>query len=370
MSSISRRTWLRNSLLASSAAVIPIAYSTEDRLYLQKLDKTLRLHWNENPCGPSPMARKALGEMISSANQYPDDLVDNLYSDLAGVLNVAENQIGLTAGSTEVLTLLGQHVALVEGEILSPWPSFPTLMMHGERLGATVKKVDLDLDQRLDLEALHDAITPSTTLIFVCNPNNPTSTEVEPEQLKSFCRSVPKDVMILVDEAYIEYSSHGTSASMIPLIDELSNLIVCRTFSKAHGLAGLRLGYAVSQEQNVKAVRDRHPGGNFSMNAAAVMAATASLKDTSFIDMVVAKTAEGKAILSKALSNWNVRYSTSSTNFMYVEQKMFSPSIVEDLADQNILITKWPTMTDHIRISIQEPEDMQSFVRALEGQLI
>ncbi len=369
MTYISRRSWLRNSLLASSAAILPGVLSAADHQHLNALNKTLRLHWNENPWGPSPKARKALQQMVTSANHYPDELVEKLYRKLAQKLGVQEEQIGLTAGSTEVLTLLGQHVAMVDGEILSPWPSFPTMLMHGERLGATVKKVPLDEHDRIDLTALHAAITDQTTLVFVCNPNNPSSTEVPAQDLRDFCRKVPTDVMILVDEAYIEYSEQGESSSVIDLIKELPNLIVCRTFSKAHGLAGLRLGYAVAQKQNIQAVRDRHPGGDFSMNVAATVAATASLDDPDFIDMVVKKTAEGKEILSSALTNWGLKYAESATNFMYLPDAPFKEKLVENLSSKNVLITKWPSMTDHIRISIQKPEEMESFVKILKGQL-
>ena len=121
----------------------------------------------------------------------------------------------MTCGSTEVLSLLGQHVGLLKGEVVTPWPTFPTLMMFAETAGGSAKHVDLTSEQLVDLDAVYASISPNTRMVFICNPNNPTSTEVSPEALRRFCRRVPSDVMICVDEAYIEYSKGGVDSSVV-----------------------------------------------------------------------------------------------------------------------------------------------------------
>ncbi len=204
-----------------------------------------------------------------------------------------------TAGSTEILSLLGQHVGLIKGEILLPWPSFPTMANFGEICGASIRKVDIGKDDRIDLKKLLLSINDQTSLIFICNPNNPTSTEVDNDELKSFCRSVPQNVLICIDEAYIEYSVKGASGSLVFMIHELPNLVISRTFSKVYGLAGLRIGYAVSHESNITALRKRHTGWELSAGTAPLIGAMTTLEDPEFVQHCVQKNKEGRRIVYK-----------------------------------------------------------------------
>lgn len=370
MQNISRRKWLQKSLFASSAVLIGSRASAFD--FLEKPTSTyafqeiLRLNWNENPYGPSQSALEAATKALGSANRYPDELNNKLSAAIASKLGVNKDEVMLTAGSTEVLSLLGQHAGLLSGEIVTPWPSFPTLMHFGEVSGASVKHVALDKEERLDLNAVLKSIGPNTRLLFICNPNNPTSTEVDPESLMSFCRSVPDNVLICVDEAYIEFSIHGTKASMMPLVHELSNLVVCRTFSKAYGLAGMRLGYAVSQKANIQELSKRHNGYGMATSVASVAGALAALEDPGFIKMCVTENAKGRQILYDAFDQWEVAYNKSSTNFVYARAEHFAPNVVDKLREQNVMITKWPIMKNNIRISIGKPEDMSQFVKIVE----
>ena len=185
----------------------------------------------QNPFGPSEKAVQAVAEVMAKANRYPDDMVAELKGILAKKYAVENNQVLLTNGSTEILGLVGQQAGANRGEIVIPWPSFPTIAMFGMGSGATIKKVPLDNKNRIDLDQTLAAISDKTKVVFICNPNNPTSTEVDNAALKAFCRAVPKNVLVFVDEAYIEFSKLGAAGSMIPLVNELSNLMVCRTFS-------------------------------------------------------------------------------------------------------------------------------------------
>lgn len=329
------------------------------------------LNWNENPYGPSDKTYRAMVEGLRLSNRYPDTKIVELKELIAAENNIKTEEILITSGSTEVLSLMGQHVGLKKGEILSPWPSFPTLLMFGERCGASVQKIPLNEKYQLDLNRLKDAISEKTDLVFICNPNNPTSTEVDTEELKAFCREVPEDVIILIDEAYIEYSQRGKAGSMIPLVKELPNLVVSRTFSKAHGLAGMRIGYACSQKQNIEALRKRYIGLEFCTGRASAVAAISSFNDPDFIKFCVEKNAMGRKILYDAFDEWGVSYSQSSTNFVYVKSNRFVADIVGRLKEEKqILITKWPSMKEHIRISISRPEHMRQFVQEGKEYLI
>lgn len=373
---INRREWLQQSLLASGTLLLagaPIAQGCaserQDNPDIQEGD-VLLLNWNENPYGPSESAVKAVNDAMRYANRYPDEASEELKNKLAAQFGLKKGNVFLTAGSTEVLSLLGQHVGLQQGEIVTPYPTFPTALRFGERSGATIKKVSLDKDERLELDATLKAISSNTRMVFICNPNNPTGTEVATNDLKAFCRQVPDDVLICVDEAYIEYSNAGLSGSMVGLVNELPNLVVVRTFSKTYGLAGLRLGYAISQASNIEALSRRHIGFELSTGWPALVAASATMDDQSFIDMCVKKNNEGKQIVYDAFDDWGVKYCPSSTNFIYARHEHFEKNVVDYLEARGILITKWPDMTDHIRISISKPDHMRTFVEVVKDFLV
>lgn len=373
--SLNRRQWLQQSLLASASVLLagaPIAQgcASERPREAQNTDGLILLNWNENPYGPSQTAIKAVNEAMKFANRYPDEIANSLKIKLAERNNLDVSNFLLTAGSTEVLSLLGQHVGLQKGEIVAPSPTFPTALRFGAQAGATVKKVDLDANDRIDLDSTLNAITDRTKMVFICNPNNPTGTEVETEDLKAFCRKVPNDVLICVDEAYIEYSNAGLKGSMVSLIEELPNLVVCRTFSKAYGLAGLRMGYAISHSKNIDALRRRHLGFELSAGWPPLIAADASLDDPEFINSCVEKNQEGKQIVYNAYDKWGVSYNQSSTNFVYARDDRFENNLINKMRDRGILITKWPSMTNHIRVSIGKPEQMKRFVEVASDFLV
>ncbi len=371
MAQISRRKWFRSSLLAGGGMLLgapAMAKVRADEEWLAWSD-LLKLNWNENPYGPPQGAMAALTQALPQANRYPDQRVDELKAKLGARHGLTASEILITAGSTEILSLLGQHVGLAEGQIITPWPSFPTMIYFGQACGAQVKKVPLR-NNRLDLPRVLEQITDQTTLAFICNPNNPTSTEVARADLLSFCRDVPSHVLVCVDEAYIEFSSQGSQGSVATLVGSMPNLIVCRTFSKAYGLAGLRIGYAISQRKNIEAIRRRHLGWELSTGLAPLVAAEAALVDDDFVNMVVARNEEGRQILYDAFKRWEVAHAASSTNFVYARSDRFVSSLVDQLKTHKVLITKWPDMHDHIRISIGTPQQMHRFVDLAEQYLI
>lgn len=370
-----RRQWLRTSLLAGPTLLLGNQLFARDAFpnvtNAPNWEPYLRLNWNENPYGPSEKAKEALRRMIEVANHYPDPEVAALKKMLADKHNLGTGNFLITAGSTELLALLGQHVALKKGEILTPWPSFPTMMMFAEPAGATIRKIPMPDNGVIDLDKVSAAITKDTSLVFICNPNNPSSTEVDTEALKAFCKKVPNDVLICIDEAYIEYSSKGEAGSMVSLVNALPNLVICRTFSKAHGLAGLRIGYGISQRHNIDALRKRHLGFELAAGIAPIEAAKASLQDPGFLKRVINKNQEGREIVYAAFNKWGVDYYPSATNFIYARSGHFDNGIVQKIKRDNILITQWPDiMQGFLRITVSRPQEMEMFVKAAKGYLV
>ena len=369
MSTLNRRQWLQRSLLAGTG----LMFTAQGPIWAKALQginnpdhPLLKLNWNENPLGPPSSAVQAVIQGITEANRYPDPKIDALKVSIAQRNGLKKDQVMISAGSTELLSLLGQHVGLQKGEILTPWPSFPTLIRFGELCGAKIKKVDLGTHGIIDLNAIKENITATTTLVFICNPNNPTSTELPADDLIQFLKDVPETVLVCVDEAYLEYTQNGKDSSVVKLVDQLPNLIICRTFSKAYGLAGLRIGYALSQKQNIDALRTRHLGFEISAGLAPVLGAQASLDDEEFLTKCVTENQKGREILYAAFNNWGVDHYKSATNFVYAKSNRFDPQVVVKLREENILISQWPDiMTGHLRVSIGKSEEMEQFVASL-----
>jgi len=374
MDSMNRRNWLQKSLLTSTTLLTGGAVVRPFHQYHKPINLTeefLPLHWNENPYGPSKLAIEAVKNIAKSGHRYPDDTVQDLKEKIAQNHDLLDENVMITAGSTELLSLLGQHAGLKGGEIITPWASFPTLIRFGQRTGATISKVPLSPNNTLDLDSVLNSISDKTSLVFICNPNNPTSTEVENEMLRNFCKKVPKHVLIVVDEAYIEFSKLGGQGSMVSLVSELSNLIVCRTFSKAYGLAGFRIGYGISQSDNIRALRNRHLGFELSAGIAPLAAAISAMGDQEHLDLVINKNQLGREIVYSAFDKWGVAYNDSSTNFLYAKSNRFEADLVSKLKTDKILITKWPgIMKDHVRISISKPEHMERFVSSASKYLL
>ena len=365
---INRRDWIQTSLLASATVLLPTLRFKPSQIEKELGDQVLRLHWNENPFGPPESVLEKVKAAAANCNLYWDVALENLANDLAAKQGLSKENYYITSGSTEILSLLGQQVGLMKGEILTPWPSFPTMMIFGERCGASVKKVSLNAND-IDLGQIKDGISDKTKLIFICNPNNPTSTEVNNAELRAFIKGVPANIFVVIDEAYIEFSTLGEQGSVVKMIKDHPNLIVCRTFSKAYGCAGFRIGYAISQSENIKALAQQHPSFGMSPGLIPAIAAQAALKDDAFVKHTVNQTNIGKAKVYKAFDQWGVDYETSSTNFIYAKEDRFVPDFKAKLLDKNIKITKWGLMKDHVRISVGKPEWMQKFLENAEELL-
>ena len=249
---LSRRLWIQRTAMA--AAVLPIAkwydpyrqdskYYSPSQLYAAG---SIRLNSNENAYGPSDAARQAIMESLSEANRYPRQFISALKEEIAKREGLTVDHVMLTAGSTELLGLAGLYFGLHGGELLACHPTFDFLMVYAERLGCKWARTPVDENFQYDLNALSKLTGKDTKLIFICNPNNPTGVEIPHHDLKMFCEEYASKYPVYMDEAYLELSPSGKGMSMSKLLSSHSKLIVARTFSKVHGLAGMRIGYALA----------------------------------------------------------------------------------------------------------------------------
>jgi histidinol-phosphate aminotransferase len=275
-----------------------------------------KLSSNENPYPPLPSVLEALDEGLAEINRYPDFGAAALVEAIAARFAVRPGQVGLGTGSVGVAQQLVQSTAGPGDEVLYAWRSFEAYPIITQISGATSVQVPLTDGDVHDLDAMAAAITDKTTLVFVCNPNNPTGTAVGKTELERFLDRVPEDVLVVIDEAYTEFVRNADIPDGIELYRDRPNVAVLRTFSKAYGLAGLRVGYAVAHEPVAAALRAT--AVPFGVSTVAQVAAVASLRaEKALMERVDALVKERFRVYEALLAaGWNVP--VSEANFVWL----------------------------------------------------
>ncbi len=369
----SRRKWLRSIALAS--VTFPMTQSITSDFILQKasdfetIDK-IKLSSNENPYGPSEKAKAAILESLSVGNRYPNALRNELKEELAKKENLTKDHILLSAGSSEILSILGLWLAHKKGNYVTTKMTFPILMMCTETYDVKWKKVDLDANFKIDLNRLEDAVDEKTDAIYLCNPNNPTATAIEPSDLENFCKQIKSHQIILIDEAYIEYTEGGLKNSMAKLIQAYPNILIIRTFSKIYGLAGMRIGYALGNPLLIQELKSQFIISESCVSSAGLAAAIASLKDQSFVKDSYRKNRDTRKYITDHFDKWGVPYAPSQTNFIYYPIDQFEQggkSFRSAMAKANILCPPFEQdKSNYSRMTIGTQEEMEKVIRVLK----
>jgi histidinol-phosphate aminotransferase len=327
--------------------------------------RVVDLSSNENPLGPSPRAMAALREAVATVNRYPDASGTDLKAALAGKWDVRPEQIALGNGADEWMLLLCLAFAGPEDEVVMAHGSFISYLLRTAEVGAKAVRVPLR-EYTHDLEAMAEATTERTRLVFVCNPNNPTGTMVSAEQLEAFLQRIPERVAVVVDEAYYEYVSDGERPRTLEAIrGGRENLIVLRSFSKVYGLAGLRVGYMLAHEKVIDYMERARPP--FNVNSLAQVAALAALGDEEHVRRSVEANQAAKAFFCRALDALGVPYTPSHTNFLAVDVGRPASQVSGPLLERGFLTTaldNWG-VPHHLRFSFGTPEENEDFVAAL-----
>ena len=326
--------------------------------------RRILLHYNENPLGPGPKARAALVAAIDEGHRYVDEHAEQLIGAIAAYESVAPERIALGSGSGELLHMLALGWA-TRGTVTCAWPTFGQLMTFAEKVGATVRRVPLDAQLRHDAAAI-DAATPTGTgLVYLCNPNNPTGTVLPGPQLRELCLTLAARTLVVVDEAYMDFVEPGATESMVDLARGNADVIVLRTFSKVHGLAGLRVGYAIGRPDTIARLRELELT---SPNLPGIVAATASLGDREFIarsrDSIMADRRRVTAVCREL----GMACSDSHGNFVFVRTGMPATAFRDRMRGLGIEVGRpFPPLTDWSRISLGRPEDNTALIAALRA---
>ncbi len=333
------------------------------------VERVVDLSSNENPLGPSPRAMSALREAVETVNRYPDASGTDLKAALAAKWALHPGQIALGNGADEWMLLLCLSFAGPGDEVVMAHGSFISYLLRATEVGAAAVRVPLR-EHTHDLEAMAEAITERTRLVFVCNPNYPTGTVVGGQHLEAFIRHVPEGVPVVVDEAYYEYVSDEHRPRTLEAIrGGRENLIVLRSFSKAYGLAGLRVGYMLAHEKMIDYLERARPP--FNVNRLAQVAALAALDDEQHVRRSVEANEAAKAFFCGRLNAVGVRYIPTHTNFLAIDVGQPAGQVSGPLLERGFLTTaldNWG-VPHHLRFSFGTAEENEAFMAALDETL-
>lgn len=329
------------------------------------ITEAVKLASNENPLGMSHKARKAIVTASSEASLYPDGNAFYLKQALTKQLHVNDSQITIGNGSNDILEIIARCFASQNDAIMYSQYAFAVYPIVTQAIGATHQMIPA-INWGHDLDAMQEAITDKTKVIFIANPNNPTGTFLDSEKLLSFIKSVSKKIIVVIDEAYHEYVNQVNYVSAVNWVNDFENLIVTRTFSKAYGLAGLRVGYSASHASVANILnRVRQP---FNANSLALAAAEAAIEDQDFIAKSVELNNKGKEQLYRAFEKLELDFIKSEGNFVAVDVQK---DVNEALLKKGIIIRPIAAyqMPNYIRVSVGSQLENERFIQALTDVL-
>lgn len=333
--------------------------------YLAPAELKARLFANENPFGPSESAKQAIRNSIDKSYQYAMRNVGALSQKIADYENITTKQVLPAAGSSPLLLASAVHFSQ-KGNIITGEPSYTDLPRSAEEMGAEVRWIPLDDEYKLDLQAMESAVDENTSLVYICNPNNPTATVLDPSELESFCKRVSTKVPVFIDEAYIDYLDEPDQNSMIHLVSEGYDVMIARTFSKLYGFAGLRVGYLVAQEEKIKTLSP-YTSGAFSISATSLAAAEATYMEKTYMADVKNQTTDSKAFLMQTLSQEGYSPIPSSANFVLFPIHMDGERFIMEMRKRGVGVRSWAFEGKNwCRVSIGTMEEMEYFADAFK----
>jgi histidinol-phosphate aminotransferase len=321
------------------------------------------LYRNENPYGPSEKVLAVLRDSATNGNRYPRTEYDTLTDKLAAVHKVKREQIVLGCGSGEILCMAAAAFLGPGKKLVQAVPTFPALGKLAQSAGVEVADIPLNKRYEHDLGIMLEGARSSAGLVYIANPNNPTGTFTPRKDIEAFVGKLPSNVTVLIDEAYHHYAS--PSASYESFLDRPTGdprVIVCRTFSKIYGLAGMRIGYAVATPGISKRLATGFP--RWSVSVVSARAAIAALDDVDYVRLGVKRNTDDRQEFMNQVNARMLRAIDSQTNFVMVNPMRSPDEVIEHLKKNNILIgPRYPVLDKYIRVSLGTPSEMQAFWR-------
>ncbi|HTU78737.1 MAG TPA: histidinol-phosphate transaminase [Solirubrobacteraceae bacterium] len=329
----------------------------------------VRLASNESPYPPLLAVREAVTRALDTLNRYPDPASSLLRQRLSDRYGVPASRIAIGNGSCDILLAAGEALLEPGAELVYAWPSFSVYPHLAAASGARAVTVALDGRLRHDLPAMLREITVATRLVLVCNPNNPTSTAISVEQIAGFVAEVPRHACVIVDEAYCDFNTLDDAGASLELLDAHPNLILLRTFSKVHGLCGLRVGFALCGSEELPRALDqvRQP---FFCNALAQVAAVEALAHQDAVEERVIRTVAERITVDERLRALGLQVADSQANFCWVAlgEERDERQVMDGLRERGVLVragTALGSRTPALRVTYGLPEENTRFLDAL-----
>ena len=329
-----------------------------------------KLASNETPWSPHPAVLEAVERALPALNRYPDPDKSLLRTRLAERFELPAGRVTVGNGSCEILLAAAEALLEPGAELVYAWPSFSMYPHLAALSGARAVTVPLDDGGRHDLDALAREVTVATRMVVVCNPNNPTATALPVDALDAFVASLPDHVLVLVDEAYVEFGTLQDPDESLALLSRHTNVVLLRTFSKVYGLCGLRAGYALGSEDFRLALdRVRQP---FSVNALAQVAAAEALRHQDEVASRVERIAVERLHIESALAERELETTDSETNFSWVSLgDRDEDEVMRELAQRGVIVRSGTALGEvgNLRVTYGTREENDRFLAALDEAL-
>ncbi len=367
----SRRQWLQQ----SSFALLGLGISFRSMGNEEGIERIagienglINLGSNENPYGISTKARQAILDMMGETNRYPFNVasLQSAKKTLGDYYKVGEDQVLITAGSGEGLAMLARHFN--KGNIVTADITFGILPNTAKKIGTKVIEIPLTKEKVHDLPAMMKAINNETQLVYICNPANPTGTIVKADELKRFCEEASKKAVVLIDEAYNEFLDNPDSQSMIGLIEKNPNILVIKTFSKIHAMAGLRIGFVIGHPTLIKKLQpDYFQSSQLAVCVLSLNAAMASLNDEPHKLMSKQKNEAARKYTMDEMKKMGIQFIPSYTNFIFYPIKNYPGEYSTDMYDKHKIIMRSNKYSDGqwARVSIGTIDEMKQFIQVI-----
>lgn len=331
------------------------------------LEKVIKLASNENPIGPSPKALEAIKNSLTGINRYPDAHAIKLKSVIAHSLSLSTQQIIISNGADELITLISETYLEAGDEIIVPYPSFSEYDFGAHLMGAKVVSVPLDQNYQFNIDSILSTVTNNTKLIYICSPNNPTGTYLPKYKLEELLDSLPKHILVVFDSAYSHFATNEDYTNGVEYVRAGYPIFVLQTFSKIYGLAGVRVGFGVAPEPIIQSVlRVKEP---FNVNTLAQTAAAAALTDEEHLIKSKQLNTAGRELLYKFLETLNLEYTESMSNFILIKFGSDALKIYNKLLAHGVIVRYGDTwgMPEHIRISIGTEEENMKLILVIRS---
>jgi histidinol-phosphate aminotransferase len=332
------------------------------------VQEVAKLGSNENSRGTSPKVLAAIAGLVQDVALYPDPFGNDLRNALSQRLNVARDRLVLGNGSDDLIAVAVQTFLSPGDDVVTVAPSYGLHVIWPQSIGARIRVVPVKRDYRLDINEFVAAFTPRTRMIMFSNPSNPVGTSITADDMCRLLSAVGDNTLIVFDEAYFEYAALDRSyPDFVQMLAKSQRpWLLLRTFSKAYGLAGLRIGYALASDAALIHLMDR-VRGPFNVNRLAQVAALAALEDCDYVQECISHTSEERERVRRALNTLGYDPAPSLANFLFFDAREDSSALAQRLLPQGVIVKPWrePGFTEHIRVSIGSPRANDQFLTAL-----